>query len=95
MVATKVLYLSRKDVETVGLPMSDIVDVTPAPVLVLGGTKTASKQDLLDATQDAVDAGARGVIYGRNIWQAEDPVAISKELKKIVHSSPAKRRTGS
>lgn len=69
--------------------MADIIRSTPAPVLVLGGARTNSPEALYDATRDAMRSGARGVIYGRNVWQAADPVAISKELRKIIHTTPA------
>jgi DhnA family fructose-bisphosphate aldolase class Ia len=68
--------------------MAEIIRSTPAPVLVLGGAKSASPNALLDATRDAMAAGAHGVIYGRNVWQADDPVAIASELRQIIHSAP-------
>ena len=67
--------------------MAEIIRSTPAPVLVLGGSKSSSPAALYDATRDAMQAGAHGVIYGRNVWQADDPVAVSNELRKIIHSS--------
>lgn len=67
--------------------MAEIIRSTPAPVLVLGGSKSSSPAALYDATRDAMQAGAYGVIYGRNVWQADDPVAVSNELRKIIHSS--------
>ncbi len=33
----------------------------------------------------ALDAGARGVVYGRNVWQAEDPVAMCGFLREVIH----------
>lgn len=69
--------------------MEEIIRSTPAPVLVLGGAKTSSPDALLDATREAMAAGARGVIYGRNIWQADDPVGIASQLRQIIHDSPA------
>jgi DhnA family fructose-bisphosphate aldolase class Ia len=67
--------------------MAQIVNSCPAPVLVLGGQKSDSPTALIDATRDALDAGARGVIYGRNIWQADDPVAISRQLREVIHGN--------
>jgi len=32
-----------------------------------------------------VAVGAKGVIYGRNVWQADDPAAISLQLREIIH----------
>ena len=32
-----------------------------------------------------VSAGAAGVAYGRNIFQAKDPVLITQAIVKIVH----------
>jgi DhnA family fructose-bisphosphate aldolase class Ia len=67
--------------------MAQIVNSCPAPVLVLGGQKSDSPSALIDATRDALDAGARGVIYGRNIWQSDDPVGISRQLREVIHGS--------
>ncbi|MFL5759273.1 MAG: class I fructose-bisphosphate aldolase [Thermomicrobiales bacterium] len=67
--------------------MATIVDSCPAPVLVLGGQKSNSPSALIAATQGAMDAGAKGVIYGRNIWQADDPIAISRQLRDVIHGS--------
>jgi len=64
--------------------MAKIVRGCGRPVFVLGGAK-GSTQTLLDGTQLAIDAGARGVIIGRNIWQADDPAAVSADLRKIIH----------
>lgn len=65
--------------------MARVIDGCPAPVLVLGGPKTDAPTALLDATRGAMEAGARGVVYGRNIWQADDPVAVSRQLREIIH----------
>jgi DhnA family fructose-bisphosphate aldolase class Ia len=67
--------------------MAQIVNSCAAPVLVLGGQKSDSPVALIEATRAALDAGARGVIYGRNIWQSDDPVAISRQLREVIHGS--------
>jgi fructose-bisphosphate aldolase, class I len=65
--------------------MRKIIDSCPAPVLLLGGSKSADPSVLLDGTRAAMAVGAKGVIYGRNVWQADDPVAISRSLREIIH----------
>jgi DhnA family fructose-bisphosphate aldolase class Ia len=73
------------------ISMAKVIEGCPAPVLVLGGPKTDAPNALFDATREALDAGARGVAYGRNIWQADDPLAVSRKLREIIHGvrSPA------
>jgi fructose-bisphosphate aldolase, class I len=65
--------------------MARVVRGCPAPVLVLGGAKAESEDALLASTRDALLAGAAGVIYGRNIWQAEDPVRVGRAVRSLVH----------
>ena len=64
--------------------MARIVEGCPVPVLVLGGAKTDDLESLLEGTRDAVAAGARGLVYGRNIWQADDPALVARRLREIV-----------
>jgi DhnA family fructose-bisphosphate aldolase class Ia len=65
--------------------MAQVIAVCPTPVLVLGGAKSPDPNAVLDATREAMAAGAKGVVYGRNVWQADDPVAISRGLREIIH----------
>jgi DhnA family fructose-bisphosphate aldolase class Ia len=65
--------------------MRKIIETCGAPVLLLGGTKSDDPEALWRGTKDAVDAGAKGVIYGRNVWQHDDPIAVSKRLRAIIH----------
>lgn len=65
--------------------MRRLTDACPAPVLVLGGPRAGSEAQLLDDTRAAIDGGARGVVYGRNVWQADRPAAIADRIREIVH----------
>jgi DhnA family fructose-bisphosphate aldolase class Ia len=65
--------------------MRKVIDGCPAPVLVLGGARSHSPDALLRATREAMAAGAKGVIYGRNVWQADDVVGMSLRLREIIH----------
>ena len=56
----------------------------PARVVISGGPKTASLREFFTMTRDGMDAGAAGVTYGRNIWQAEKPKAVLKALLALV-----------
>jgi len=69
--------------------MRDIIESCPAPVLLLGGTKSDDPEALWQGTKNAIDVGAKGVIYGRNVWQQDDPIAISRRLREIIHGSKA------
>ncbi len=55
------------------------------PVLVLGGPKTQSDREFLDSIRGALDAGASGVVIGRNVWQAASPIDMTRALVALVH----------
>ena len=61
-----------------------IVAACPVPIVIAGGKKIPEK-DALELAWKAIDCGAAGVDMGRNIFQAEDPVAMLKAVNAIVH----------
>jgi DhnA family fructose-bisphosphate aldolase class Ia len=65
--------------------MRQVVAGCPVPVLVLGGVRSSSPDVVLEATRGAIDGGARGVVYGRNVWQADDPVTMCSLLREVIH----------
>lgn len=69
--------------------MRQVVEGCPVPVLVLGGVRSSDPSAVLAATRGALDAGAKGVVYGRNVWQADDPVAMCGSLRDVIHGRAA------
>ena len=57
----------------------------PAPVLIAGGPRMDTVEETLRVAHDAVGAGAAGVVFGRNIWQTDDPRGMIRALKGIIH----------
>lgn len=64
-----------------------VTESCPAPVVIAGGPKCKSPQEVLQTTFDALQAGASGLSIGRNVFQAENPTAIAKALSAIVHEN--------
>ena len=56
------------------------------PVVVLGGARRGNEQAMLADIRAAIAAGGAGVAIGRNIFQAEDPTAMTGAVAGIVHS---------
>lgn len=56
------------------------------PVLVRGGGK-ASQQEILTRTFALMGQGVRGIVYGRNIIQHENPAGMTRALMAVVHES--------
>jgi len=52
-------------------------------VIVAGGSKTSEKEFLRQA-KDYMYAGFAGMAVGRNVWQAEKPLEITKKLKQVI-----------
>jgi class I fructose-bisphosphate aldolase len=66
-----------------GPKFREIAAAVPVPILVLGASKTRPVQALQMAA-DAVQAGARGVVFGRNVFQADDPARMLRALGLVV-----------
>jgi fructose-bisphosphate aldolase/2-amino-3,7-dideoxy-D-threo-hept-6-ulosonate synthase len=64
-----------------------VTESCPAPVVIAGGPKCKSPQEVLQTTFDALQAGASGLSIGRNVFQAEDPTAMAKALSALVHEN--------
>lgn len=56
----------------------------PVPIVIAGGKKLP-ENEALDMCFRAIDQGASGVDMGRNIFQSEDPVAMMKAIRAVVH----------
>ena len=67
-----------------GPKFGEIVKSCPIPILALGAEKMPKEVDALQKAYDAMQAGARGVVFGRNIFQAKDPAKFIKALKRCV-----------
>jgi DhnA family fructose-bisphosphate aldolase class Ia len=71
--------------------MAEVVEGCPVPVLTLGGAKGDSEEAVVEAAPGAIEGGASGIIFGRNVWQADDPAKMSAALRETVHGVPARR----
>jgi putative autoinducer-2 (AI-2) aldolase len=56
----------------------------PIPIVIAGGKKIP-ELDALTMAYRAIDQGALGVDMGRNIFQADDPVAMIRAVRAVVH----------
>jgi DhnA family fructose-bisphosphate aldolase class Ia len=54
------------------------------PVLVRGGGRV-SDAEILTRTADLMTQGARGIVYGRNVVQHQNPAGMVAALMAIVH----------
>ena len=64
----------------------EIVRNTPVPIVIAGGKKIPEK-DAVQLAHDAVQAGARGVDMGRNIFQSDCPVGMIRAVRAVVHEN--------
>ncbi|MDA4112291.1 MAG: 3-hydroxy-5-phosphonooxypentane-2,4-dione thiolase, partial [Thaumarchaeota archaeon] len=66
---------------------SKVVNGCPVPLVVAGGPKLNSEEDVFQLAHDAIGQGAVGVDMGRNIWQNDNPVAMIKAIRAVVHEN--------
>ncbi len=62
-----------------------VTAVCPVPIVIAGGKKIPEK-DALTMAYNAIQDGAAGVDMGRNIFQADAPVAMIKSVREVVHN---------
>ncbi len=67
-----------------GERFAETVEATPVPILCLGAEKLPNDIDALELAQRAIQAGARGVVFGRNVIQSRDPAAMISALRMVV-----------
>ncbi len=63
-----------------------VTSACPVPVVMAGGRKLPELEALTMA-HNAIEAGAAGVDMGRNIFQSDQPVAMIRAIRAVVHES--------
>ena len=63
---------------------AEVISTSLIPVLLAGGPKMA-EVSALGLIERSVRAGASGIVFGRNVFQASDPVAFLLAARRAVH----------
>ncbi len=58
----------------------------PVPIVVAGGPRMKTDLEVLELAENSVGAGAAGLSFGRNVFQHNNPEAMSRALATIVHN---------
>jgi len=61
-----------------------VVKSCPVPIVIAGGPKAKTDKDIVEMCFGAMEAGAKGVTFGRNIFQHRNPPAIIHALSNII-----------
>ena len=61
-----------------------VVRSCPVPIVIAGGPKASTDREILEMCEGAMMAGAKGVTFGRNIFQHRNPPAIVRALYKLI-----------
>jgi fructose-bisphosphate aldolase/2-amino-3,7-dideoxy-D-threo-hept-6-ulosonate synthase len=61
-----------------------VTKTCPVPVVVAGGPKANNDYEILEMCESAMMAGARGITFGRNIFQHENPSTIVRALRRVI-----------
>ena len=63
----------------------EVVAGCPVPVVIAGGEKVETDEELLDMVVGALEAGSAGASIGRNAFQHADPEGIMRAISMMVH----------
>jgi len=63
----------------------EVVRSCLVPVVIAGGPKATTDEDVLRMVYESVQAGGAGVSIGRNVFQHQNPALMVKALSAIVH----------
>jgi fructose-bisphosphate aldolase, class I len=64
--------------------MRSVVEDCPIPILVLGGSRQDSDEEALKVVRGAMLAGAAGVFFGRNVFQAPDMSSFLRQARSVL-----------
>jgi class I fructose-bisphosphate aldolase len=65
--------------------LTEVVVACPVPLLLAGGSKAQQPELAYEKAQIAMDAGAAGLVFGRNVFEAADPAAEVARFRQIIH----------
>ncbi len=65
----------------------EVTQGCPVPVVIAGGPKMSTPEEVLQMVHDAIQAGAAGTSIGRNVFQHENPTAMCRAIAEIVHKN--------
>ncbi len=68
-----------------------LVRTCPVPLVMAGGKKLP-ELEALELSHNAIKRGAAGVDMGRNIFQADDPVAMIQAVRAVVHENASPQK---
>lgn len=66
---------------------AEVVQGSPVPVVIAGGPKMGSDEEIFKMAEGALAAGAAGLSIGRNAFQHENPTKMVQALSKMVHEN--------
>lgn len=67
----------------------EVVENTPVPVFTIGAEKLGTDLEVLQKAHQSVAQGARGIIFGRNIFMAKDPQRLIHALNRVINDGIA------
>ena len=65
---------------------TEVVRGCPVPVVIAGGPKMGSDEDIFRMVEGALQAGAMGLSIGRNAFQHQTPDKMIQALSEMVHN---------
>jgi DhnA family fructose-bisphosphate aldolase class Ia len=68
-----------------GERFGEVVDNTPIPIFTIGAEKLDTDLAVLQKASDSVKRGARGIIFGRNIFMAKNPAKLIDALNDVIN----------
>ena len=69
-----------------GREFRQVVEHCYVPILVLGGGKAKTPEEMFAHIRAAMDSGAKGVIMGRNILRQENPPRVCAAIAAMIHN---------
>ena len=64
---------------------AEVVAGCMVPVVILGGAKSNSIEDVFSDVYFSIQAGGSGIAIGRNIWQHKNTRAMIEAMAGVVH----------
>ena len=71
----------------------EVVEGCFVPVVIAGGEKMDTDEDILEMVKGSIGAGGAGVSIGRNVFQHRDPTTIVQAIGRIVHNGQGEKKS--